>query len=255
MNIQRHLDELIAIIHDADKAIMEVYDTHSAVVEMKADNTPLTQADMSSHAILSSGLDELFPDIPIISEEGDQEQNSRMVKDEMFWLVDPLDGTREFVARSGQFCVCVGLIVNGKPYFGIVSVPALGVIYYGGATMGSYKKVGDQPPEIIHVSDHHLGIVLGSRMDKGGPTYDYIADNFAYSEIQSFGSMLKFTMIAEGLADVYPCIQRPLHLWDVAAGHAIVDGAGGTVTRPDGSLIDYNNQTLMAGDFVVSSNS
>lgn len=252
MDISQHLDQLIDTVHTADAAVLEIYHSDFAV-EMKEDKSPLTMADQSSHVILTEGLRGLFPQIPIISEEGDQEVNKKIVLNETFWLVDPLDGTREFVARSDQFCTCAGLIVNGLPYFGIVSSPALGITYYGGADMGSFKVDNNGTVKRIHVSKSPTGVVLGSRLDKGGPTYDYIADHYPDLEIQSTGSMLKFIRLAEGLADVYPCIRRPLKLWDIAAGHAILEGAGGSMSKPDGSPIDYHNQTLMAGDFVARS--
>lgn len=252
MSIPERLDGLIALIHEAENAVMEVYSTDFAV-EMKQDDTPLTIADKRSHTIVTTGLAKLFPDIPIVSEEGDEQANSRMVLGETFWLVDPLDGTREFASRSGHFCVCVGLVVDGRPYFGLVADPVRNAVYYGGSDMGSFKIENNQPAKKIEVSKNNLGIVLGSRFDKGGPTYDYIAEHYSDSRLESVGSMLKIIRIAEGLADASPSIQRPLHLWDVAAGQAILEGAGGTVTRPDGSPIDYHAESLMAGDFVARS--
>ena len=253
MNIKEHLDDLLALVRRADRAIMDIYGTDFAVVEMKSeDNSPLTQADLASNEIITKGLAELFPDIPVVSEEGDKEQNKQTVQGGTFWLVDPLDGTREFVARSGQFCVAIALIVEGRPQFGLFSIPTTNTVYYGGPDMGSYRKVGDDAPEPIRVATTPTNIVLGSRIDQGGPAADYITEHYSDHELVSIGSMLKYALIAEGKADVYPCIGRPLKLWDVASGQAVIEGAGGTVTRPDGSPIDYHNQTLLAGDFIAS---
>ena len=253
MDIREHLDALLTIVRQADQAIMNVYSTDFAVIEIKQeDSSPLTQADLASNEILTKGLAELFPDIPVVSEEGDKEFNKQTVQGDMFWLADPLDGTREFVARSGQFCVALALIVDGKPQFGLFSIPTTGTVYYGGAAMGSYRKVGDGAPESIQVTTNPTKVVLGSRIDKGGATADYITEYYADYELGSMGSMLKYALIAEGKADVYPCIDRPLKLWDVASGQAVIEGAGGKLTRPDGSAVDYHNQTLLAGDFVAS---
>lgn len=252
MDIRDNLDNLLALVHRADRAIMDIYSTDFAVVEIKAeDNSPLTQADLTSNDILTKGLTELFPDIPIVSEEGDKELNKQTVHGDIFWLVDPLDGTREFVARSGQFCIALALIVDGKPQFGLFSIPATGTVYYGGTGMGSYRKVGDGVAELIQVTAIPTKVVLGSRIDQGGATADYITEHYADYEMASMGSMLKYALIAEGKADVYPCIDRPLKLWDVASGQAVIEGAGGTLKRPDGSPVDYHNQTLLAGDFVA----
>ncbi len=252
-NVQEQLGELLDIFQEADKAIMDVYNTDSAVVEIKADDTPVTQADIASHHIVTGGLLRLFPQIPVVSEEGNKDANVRTVQGEQFWLLDPLDGTKEFLARTGHFTICAALIENDKPSFGIISAPALGVTYYGGLEMGSYKKVQGQEAQPIQVSKQRLGVVLGSRSDLNEPTATYIAEHFEGSKIVQVGSQLKLPEIAEGLADAYPRINGPLHLWDLAAGQAILEGAGGTVTKPDGSPVNYHSVTLKVGDFVASS--
>lgn len=253
VNVQERLGELLDVFQEADNAIMEVYDSHSAVVEIKADNTPVTQADIASHQIVTRGLARLFPNVPVVSEEGDRETNIRTVQSELFWLVDPLDGTKEFLARTGQFTICAALIENDQPSFGIISAPALGITYYGGRAMGSYKKLPDREAQPISVSKQRLNIVLGSRSDLNEPTTAYITEHFEGSQIGQVGSQLKLPQIAEGLADAYPRINGPLHLWDLAAGQAILEGAGGSVSRPDGSPLDYHSETLKIGDFVARS--
>lgn len=246
-----HINTLITIVRAANTAILAVYHSDFAV-QIKDDHSPLTQADKAAHAIIMSGLGSLTPDIPVVSEEGDAAFNRQAVTSQRFWLVDPLDGTREFVARSGQFCVAIALIEDGVPTFGMFSIPTTDTLYYGGQA-GSFKKVANEAPIQLHVSSTKTGVVLGSRIDTDGPTADYIAQHFDGYKLKSYGSMLKYGMIAEGLADVYPCIDRPLKLWDVAAGQAVIEGAGGVVTRPDGSQLLYNNPTLLAGDFVARS--
>ncbi|MBI1857356.1 3'(2'),5'-bisphosphate nucleotidase CysQ [Candidatus Saccharibacteria bacterium] len=252
-NVQEQLGELLDVFQEADKAVMDVYDNHSAIVEIKADNTPVTQVDIASHHIVTGGLLRLFPDIPVVSEEGDKDTNVQTVQGERFWLVDPLDGTKEFLARTGHFTICAALIESDRPSFGIISAPALGVTYYGGLEMGSYKKIQNQEAQHIRVSTQKLGVVLGSRSDLNEPTSTYIAEHFESSKIVQVGSQLKLPEIAEGLADAYPRIDGPLHLWDLAAGQAILEGAGGAVTKPDGSPINYHAETLKVGDFVAKS--
>lgn len=254
-NVQEQLGQLLDVFQEADKAVMDVYDNHSAIVEIKADNTPVTQADIASHNIVTSGLARLFPNISIVSEEGNRDANVSTVQDENFWLVDPLDGTKEFLARTGHFTICAALIENDRPSFGIISAPALGVTYYGGLEMGSYKKIQDHEAQPIQVSKQRLGVVLGSRSDLNEPTTLYIAQHYEGSKIAQVGSQLKLPQIAEGLADAYPRINGPLHLWDLAAGQAILEGAGGTVTKPDGSAINYHSETLKVGDFIAKSQS
>ncbi|HSX05441.1 MAG TPA: 3'(2'),5'-bisphosphate nucleotidase CysQ [Candidatus Saccharimonadales bacterium] len=248
--VQERLPELLALVREADKAIMEIYAAHSAVVTTKADNSPITQADVASHHILIKGLARLFPGVPVISEEGDEREQ---IAATTFWLIDPIDGTREFINRTDEFTVCVGLVVGGEPVFGIISAPAYQTVYYGGPTMGSYKQVAEGEARAIHVSPSRLGVVLGSRSHPDEATDRYIAEHYPAAEIRSVGSQLKLTHVAEGLADAYPRMDSYLHSWDLAAGHAILLGAGGKLQRPDGSAITYDSSRSSMGSFVASS--
>lgn len=251
--IEQRIDELVGIMNDANQAIMNIYATDFDV-EIKGDDSPLTLADKASNDIMVPRLEAFFG-LPVISEEDstDKSQETQRVlqAEHAYIVVDPLDGTREFVAKTGQFCPGFALIVDSKPYFGMYSVPTQGLCYYGGPSIGSYKKIGDNAPERIYVAQEPTNTVLASRIDKGGPTADYVHEHYKNYAITSVGSMMKFGMLAEGKADAYPCIDRPLKLWDLAPGHAIVEGAGGIVTRPDGSEINYRNASLLAGDFVA----
>jgi 3'(2'), 5'-bisphosphate nucleotidase len=253
ITVKDYLGQLLNIIEEAEAAVMDIYAAHSAVVEIKSDHSPLTQADISSHRIISSGLARLFPDTPVVSEEGDEEANKRTVQAESFWLVDPLDGTKEFIDRTDEFTICVALIENDSPVFGIVAAPALGITYYGGPSMGSYKKLKGQEVELVKVSKKKVGVVLGSRSHFEEGTSAYVSEHYKHFKVKAVGSQLKLPQIAEGLADVYPRLGSTMHLWDLAAGHAILEGAGGTVAHPDGSPIDYHSQTLRVGDFVAQS--
>jgi 3'(2'), 5'-bisphosphate nucleotidase len=249
------LDGLLEVVHRADDAVMEIYDTDSVEVETKADNTPLTQADIAAHRILSSGIAELFPDVPILSEEGDEDENREIVASDKFWLIDPIDGTREFIQRSGHFTVCVALVEGDLPSFGVVSAPAFRETYYGGPG-GSFKwsmANGGATRRIHTRPDAADKVVLQSLSGLDAVTDAFIKRHYPDHERRSVGSQLKMTQIADGRADVYPRLDSPTHLWDVAAGHAILLGAGGSLSQLDGSPIDYHAKHLRSGDFIARS--
>lgn len=252
-HINTHLSELLEVVHEAGKAVMDIYHSHSAVVQTKADHTPVTQADIASHHILTLGMKRLCPNIPVVSEEGDVQENRQTVQQQEFWLIDPLDGTNEFLTRTDDFTICVALIEGDLPSFGVVSAPAVGITYFGGPGYGSFKKVGDGEPVPIHVANMRTRVVLSSRSAYNHETRVYIERHYPEHEVKAVGSQLKLPQIAEGLADAYPRINGPLHLWDLAAGHAILLAAGGSVKRPDGSPIDYHSRNLLVGDFVAKS--
>lgn len=248
---EQNLKDLLRLTSQASSAIMEIYDSNSTIVEYKADNSPLTQADKASHEIIVEGLRELFPDIPVVSEEGSEEENASLVRSPLFWLVDPIDGTSDFVKRTGEFCIAIGLIENNKPVFGFVAAPTFGTVYYGGPEIGSFKKVGDQNAEQIHAQTLHPHVAAISRSHVSEVTQSFIKERWPGAELRQLGSMLKQMKIAEGEVDVYPTISQPLHLWDAAAGNAIIEGAGGYMTSLDGSPLDYSRSDLMIGDFVA----
>lgn len=250
-DISNHLDELTILFRQASNAIMDIYDNQTLAVTSKSDDSPVTQADIASHHIVSAGLAALFPNIPIISEEGDEEQNRQTLQSDRFWLVDPLDGTKEFIAHTGEFVICAGLIENGQPTFGIVIVPATGLLYYGGPTMGSFVVQPDNTKTQIHVSTAPTSIVMVSQSHGSQQTSAYLAKHFNNHQQHALGSLLKFIEIAKGSADALPRLNHGMKLWDVAAGHAIISGAGGTVTRPDGQQLDYTNPDFTIGDFVA----
>ncbi len=250
MDITSRLPALLTMLTSASDAIMRIYNAGTAVVTAKEDASPLTQADIAAHEIITRGLARLFPQIPVVSEEGDPAINAQTVRHKAFWLVDPLDGTKEFIKRNGQFTVCIGLIKDGVPAFGLLSAPARNEMWYGGAAGGSFKvtREGAQP---IHVAEQKTGTVLGSLTHPSPETDAYIAHHYPNTSVTEIGSQLKFTRIAEGHADAYPRIGASLKLWDVAAGHAVLVGAGGSVTRPDGTALNYNEPSLLIGDFVA----
>lgn len=252
MNIVNNLDALLDAVKQADRAILNIYSKPSFNVENKADDSPITEADKASHLILTSAIAALFPGIPIVSEEDDHKDTFETLKSDAFWLLDPLDGTKEFVNKNGQFSVCIALVKNGKPVFGVVSIPTQDTLYYGGPELGSFKKVAGSEPEVIHVATTPTNTVTVSLSHLNDDTEHYIATHYPHATLTRAGSSLKAMMIAEGLADAQPVISGQMKLWDLAAGHAIVVGAGGFVTRPDGNAVNYQpTDTLLVGDFVT----
>lgn len=251
MEVASRINELIAMVKQADKAILDIYNSASFTVEDKADNSPLTEADKASHSIITSTLAALFPDIPIISEEGDEAENGRILQSERFWLVDPLDGTREFVNRNDEFTICIALIENKKTVFGLISVPTKDTVYYGGKGMNAFKKVGQDEAQIIRVASEPTNIVSVSRSHLGPATQQYIHTYCPDMTVKQAGSSLKATMLAEGIVDVYPALGTSMSLWDLAASQAIVESAGGAVERPNGDTITYDAPDLKIGDFVA----
>lgn len=230
---------------------MEIYNTDSFEVEYKSDNSPVTRADKVAHEIITGGLQRLFPDIPIISEEGDENTSREVLKQPRFWLVDPLDGTQDFVRRTGDFCVAIGLIENNQPSFGVVAAPTFDCVYYGGLATGSFKKVGRREWERISVLPHNPHIAAVSRTRVNEATEKYLAERYPNATLRKIGSMLKQMELAEGNLDIYAVIDQSLHLWDLAAGAAIIEGAGGHVTQPNGARIDYTRSDFLLGDFIA----
>lgn len=246
------LQKLIDVVKEADAAILNIYNS-PFTVEEKSDNSPLTEADKASHAIITAGLAKLFPDIPVISEEGDIVENEATLKTERFWLIDPLDGTKEFIHKNGEFTICIALIENARPTFGIISVPTKQTVYYGGVHQPAMKQVGSSPAEPIHVASTPTNVVSVSKSHLSDATKGYVARNFPTAKMVQAGSSLKAAMVAEGLVDANPTLDSGgMSLWDVAASHAIVEAAGGTVSRPNGDSITYSGPSLRIGDFVIS---
>lgn len=253
-SFEDNVERLLGAVEEANVAVLEVYGSGEVEVEYKADNSPLTTADLASNTILTRALTELFPDIPVVSEEGEDDDFKRqtVVEAEKFWLVDPLDGTHEFIKRSGDFTLCLALIEDGMPTFGIVSAPVPDVVYYGGSSIGaSYRREYESEGQPIHVKRNEPGVVVCSRSFLNKSTQAYVAKYYPLHEQKQIGSQLKLPLIAEGSADVCPRLDTPQHLWDVAAGHAILVAAGGTVERLNGDPMNYRDPSLMAGDFIA----
>jgi len=245
-------DALLELAREAGDAILAVYRSSFDVME-KGDKSPLTAADLASHRIICAGLERLAPGIPVLSEESAAEAYETRAGWRRYWLVDPLDGTREFVGRNGEFTVNIALIEHGRPVFGLVGVPAQDKVYWGVAGLGSWLAKGDEAPRAICVrpAAPASGLtVVQSRSHPSPELTDYLA-GIKVAEAVAVGSALKFCIVAEGHADLYPRL-GPTMEWDTAAGHAVVAGAGGRVTTLEGEPLQYNKENLLNPYFVVS---
>ncbi|MFZ3044956.1 MAG: 3'(2'),5'-bisphosphate nucleotidase CysQ [Desulfatirhabdiaceae bacterium] len=246
-----NMDFLGLLAVEAGKAVLEIYDT-DFTVDYKADESPLTQADTRSHRIITHGLTERYPDIPILSEEGKSIPYEVRKTWHQFWLVDPLDGTKEFIRKNGEFTINIALIEDNQPVLGVIYVPVLDLLFLGNVRRGctrdfrgvktTLKMVAWKPQSKIRV--------VHSRSHQS-PDMDTLLNRLpAYSCI-SRGSSLKFCAVAAGEADFYPRL-GPTSEWDTAAGHAIIMAAGGVVVDMQGNHLCYNKESLLNSAFLVA---
>jgi 3'(2'), 5'-bisphosphate nucleotidase len=251
------LETLAAIAEDAGRAIMTVRGG-GYTVEFKSDHSPLTQADLAAHKTIMQGLTRHFPGVPVLSEEGaalDYEARACLTR---LFIVDPLDGTKEFVKELGEFCVCIALAENGFPAYGAVHAPVWGKTFVGGLGLGAFRREGGQGWQKIKVRQPDAAglIVLASRSHPDPVLEAYLADKPIRERITA-GSALKFCLVAEGRADLYPRF-NPTREWDTAAGQAVLEGAGGSVVRfvdaNAGQRLPVNKADLFNGPFLASAN-
>jgi 3'(2'), 5'-bisphosphate nucleotidase len=251
-NLLELAEALMPTVADAGAAIMRIYDGAFAV-QHKDDNSPLTLADLESQLVIAAGLKRLTPDIPVLSEESAQSPWDERRQWKELWVVDPLDGTREFVKRNGEFTVNIALVVDHEPLLGVVAAPAQGLLYWGAAGVGAFSRHRGAPQIAIHTSAPQNPLrVIGSRSHASAETAEYLS-GLGPHVMTGIGSSLKFCLIAEGKADLYPRF-GPTSEWDTAAGQALLEAAGGHVTRPDGHRLRYNcRETILNGDFLAFS--
>lgn len=245
------LRDVEAIAHEAGAAILGIY-ARNFSVQKKADKSPLTEADVAAHTIISRRLSELSPSLPILSEE-DTEGFSGPDQAGRYWLVDPLDGTKEFIKRNGEFTVNIALIAKGRPVLGVVFAPVLDTIYFAAQGVGAFRQIGEGEREQICVAKHEAETswkVVGSRSHSGASMGD-VLQLLGTHEMLSIGSSLKFCMVAEGSADVYPRL-GPTSLWDTAAAQCIVEQAGGRVVKLTGEPLDYGDVSEVLNPFFIA---
>lgn len=233
---------LIELSIKAGDVIMDVYAREFSVSE-KEDRSPVTEADGAAEEIILKGLKALAPDIPVVAEEEFSEGVRREIGDR-FFLVDPLDGTREFINKNGEFTVNIGLIEDGQPVVGVVYAPATGRLFAGHgpdtAIEMDIKQAGSPKPIEARTAPKGGMTAIASRSHRDQKTEEYL-NLYNINEFKSAGSSLKFCLIAAGEADIYPRHGRTME-WDTAAGHAVLAAAGGTVTKLDGSPFLYGKE-------------
>ena len=248
------LERLLPLAREAGQAVMQVYGGDFAV-RGKADASPVTAADEWAEAIILAGLAELTPRLPVVAEEQVAAGRTPSVGD-CFWLVDPLDGTREFVNRNGEFTVNIALIEQGRPVLGVVLAPVTGRLFAGAAGLGAFEadEQGRRPIATRAVPVEGL-TVLASRSHGDAAALDawlaaQLVRGQAIAGVQSAGSSLKLCLLAAGQGDAYPRFGRTME-WDIAAGHAVLAAAGGQVCCLDGSILRYGKAGFENPHFVA----
>lgn len=247
---QARLEQIISIAEQAGQAILEVYRQDFSVYE-KSDQSPLTEADLGAHRVIVEALTRLTPEIPILSEESAAIPYETRSRWSTYWLVDPLDGTREFVKRNDEFTVNIALIEDGVPTLGVVHVPVTGVTYFGARGIGAYRQAQGQEAIAIHVAHQcqSPARVAGSR-SHAGDSLLRLLDRLGDHELISIGSSLKLCLVAEGKADIYPRL-GPTSEWDTAAAQAVVEAAGGGVTDLEMRPLRYNTKDNLLNPFFL----
>jgi 3'(2'), 5'-bisphosphate nucleotidase len=245
-------EALMPIVEHAGFAIMQIYDA-GFTVQRKDDNSPVTLADLESQRVILAGLKRLTPHIPVLSEESAAAPWSERQHWRELWVVDPLDGTREFVKRNGEFTINIALIVDHEPLLGVVAAPAQGLTYWGAKGVGAFSQHHGAARRVIRTAPAPDPIrVVGSRSHITPATQAYLK-RLGPHVLKGVGSSLKFCLIADGSAELYPRF-GPTSEWDTAAGQALLEAAGGQVTRMDGHRLRYNcRESLLNGDFVAFS--
>ena len=246
---------LLDIVRAAGEEILAVYRGSDFAVRSKADDSPLTEADLRAHGVIADRLGALDPVLPILSEESEPPPFAQRQHWQRYWLVDPLDGTKEFVERNGEFTVNIALIESGVPVVGVVGAPAQGVTYVGDCRQGTAYRLDAHGRTALRAQPMRGDAlrVVASRRHRGERLADYIGtlgNRFRVSEV-AVGSSLKLCILAEGRADLYPRL-GPTSEWDIAAAHAVLRAAGGDVIRADGGAIVYNaKESLRNPDFLA----
>ncbi len=243
--------EISQIAKEAAARILEIYESDFAI-KQKDDKSPLTAADMASHQTICTRLAELTPDIPVLSEESAELPFATRQQWQKYWLVDPLDGTREFIKRNGEFTVNIALIEDHRPVLGVVHVPVTGITYFACNNNGAYKQLNTEVPVKIQTRTTDPGhiTVAGSR-SHGNERQQIFFERLGDIEIFAIGSSLKFCLVAEGIVDIYPRFGLTSE-WDTAAAQCIVEEAGGIVTDENLNALRYNTkESLLNPNFLV----
>lgn len=249
INLDALLRTALEAAEAAGKAILDVYEGDDFSVENKADSSPLTLADKASHSVIMDFLS--GSGLPVLSEEGKSTDYETRKEWELFWMVDPLDGTKEFIKRNGEFTVNIALIRDGRPIMGVVYVPVTNTVYYGVEGKGAFKRQDGQSEEPIKVSAGGEKITIVASRSHMSPETELFIAGFNNADLVSMGSSLKLLLVAEGKAQLYPRF-APTMEWDTAAAHAVVLAAGGKVLKmPEEVELTYNKENLLNPWFLV----
>jgi 3'(2'), 5'-bisphosphate nucleotidase len=242
---------VVALAQRAGQAIMGIYQADELTWTVKCDASPVCQADLLAHEVLVAGLAALTPGLAIVSEEGGEQDRARLISGQ-FWLIEALDGTKEFISRRDEFTVNVALVDDGRPVFGVVVAPALGLAYWGVPGIGAFRADAAGVAAIHAAPPLAAGPlrVVASKSHLNEETQAFIAGLGACELVQA-GSSLKFCRIAEGAADIYPRL-GPTCEWDTAAAQAVLEAAGGTVCTFSGHALQYGKPEVLNPFFVAS---
>lgn len=257
MDYQALVETMRTLALEAGDAIMDIYGQDDFSIESKSDDSPVTAADKAADEIIAKGLSAAFPDVMLVTEE---QAASHSLTGETFLIVDPLDGTKEFIHRRGDFTVNIALVENGVPTFGVVFAPAKERMFFTLADGSSVEEhgpfdknaVGQTTKISVSKSDNNGLLVVASKSHRDEATDSYIK-KYSVADMKSAGSSLKFCLVATGEADVYPRLGRTME-WDTAAGHAVLSGAGGTVLRfDDQTPLKYGKDGFANPFFIATS--
>lgn len=245
------IKKISCIAREAGEAIMSVR-RQGFDVENKDDKSPVTAADIASNEVISKHLTTLYPEIPILSEEGAKIPFQERSQWKEFFLVDPLDGTKEFIKDNGEFCVCIALIRNNRPVLGVVYAPAQDTLYTGSIETDAYMSKKGNAPIAISTSEpgSDEGVIAVGSRSHPSPDLEGYLKTLNLKEMKPAGSAIKFCLVAEGKAHLYPRF-NPTMEWDTAAGQAIVEAAGGSMLGLDGEEFPYNKENLRNAGFIV----
>jgi len=236
---------------EAGGAVLDVYRTEFSV-EDKEDKSPLTLADTRSHQIIAEGLRKRYPDIPVLSEEGRETAYSVRRRWRRFWLVDPLDGTKEFIKRNDEFTINIALVEGRSPVFGLIYVPVFDILYLGDPSEGCWELADGRAARLkVQEPEAAAPVRVVKSRSHPSPDLQLLLDRLPEHEVITCGSALKFCAVVRGDADFYPRF-GPTWEWDTAAGQAIVAAAGGVLVDPWGRAFQYNKETLLNGPFLVA---
>lgn len=257
--IDQWVEPVCDISRKAGAAILQIYSKYDISIDTKPDNSPLTEADLASHRLITESLKSLTPDLPVLSEESTEISYAKRRQWKDYWLVDPLDGTKEFINRNGEFTVNIAYVSEGTAVFGVVYVPVKDILYVGKQreTPYAFKEEGGERRQIQVRSMSGTGslTLVASRRHGSAEQQqlmDLLASNFDPIDIRNMGSSLKLCLVAEGTADLYPRL-APTSEWDTAAAQAVVEAAGGLVVDTDFHALRYNTResTLNPSFYVI----